>query len=70
MQVRDKATFRNGEIVTIKNIKTNQKDFTTIDAGMNTITVKAGEHTTFIVQFSDGEITIASENELTPLDCC
>lgn len=64
MKIGNQVKFRNGEIVTIKDIRSNKNDFVVMGTGKQ---FKAGQHKTFVLEFDDGEITIAHECEIEVL---
>ncbi len=66
MNVGDMVKFRNGEICTIKQVRIIQKDYKTIDTNFAVKSVKAGK-TTYVLEFDDGEITLAGKNEFEPI---
>lgn len=67
LQTGDKVLFRNGEICTIKEIRTNPSDITTCSTSFETVTFKANTLETIVLEFDDNEITIANRNEFTSL---
>jgi len=61
IKVGDKVIFRNGEICTIQQIKTDTGGYEVCNTNFRTVTVASFE--TIILEFDDGEITIAARNE-------
>ncbi len=66
MNIGDKVTFRNGEIVKIKEIRTNQDTIETCGVNFQTNIFQPGECETIVVEFEDGETGIANRSELWP----
>lgn len=61
IKVGDKVIFRNGETCTIQQIKTNAGRYKVCNVNFRTVTVEPFE--TIVLEFDDGEITIAARNE-------
>ena len=61
--VGKQVKFRNGEICTIQQVRTNTTSYTTCNAKSETIEVKAGELVSYVLEFDDGEITLANIDE-------
>jgi len=68
LKLGTKVLFRNGEICTIKEIRTNKTDITTCNAQFQMVTSKANTLETVVLEFDDGEITLANRDEFDNIE--